>query len=83
MTGSYSAAAFATAWNDGAATGRITALTRGTVGSVQTTAQGFSYVAVPYTATRTTPSGATSSLAFRMILIDEGNAWKFMTTIRQ
>lgn len=83
VTGSYSAAAFATAWNDGAATGRITALTRGTVGSVQTTAQGFSYVAVPYTATRTTPSGATSSLAFRMILIDEGNAWKFMTTIRQ
>ena len=83
MTGTYSATAFATAWKDGAITGRITALTRGTIGSVQTTDQGFSYVAVPYTATLTTPSGATSSLAFRMILIYEGSAWKFMTTVRQ
>ena len=83
VTRTYSAPAFAAAWNDGATTGRITALTRGTVGSVQTSDQGFSYVAVPYTATLTTPSGATSSLAFRMILIYEGHAWKFMTTIRQ
>jgi len=83
VTRTYSAAAFAAAWNDAATTGRITALTRGTVGSVQTTDQGFSYVATPYTATLTTPSGATSSLAFRMILIDEGSAWRFMTTTRQ
>lgn len=77
----YDAPAFVATWKTRASElGRVTALRRVTVGSVQTTDQGHAYVAVGYRADVVRPSGATIA-SFTAYFLREPAGWRLWTTV--
>ncbi len=81
VTTRYTRQAFAQLWaQQSASVGRVVALRRLSVGDVQTTDLGLSFITVTYDADLQLPGGVTRTARFDVFFLRQAGAWRFWST---